>query len=35
MYLHPPKETPNPLLYLGFILVVAGASMVLYFKPQS
>jgi drug/metabolite transporter (DMT)-like permease len=34
MYLHPPKETPNPLLWLGFVLVAAGASLVLYFKPQ-
>ena len=34
MYLHPPKETPNPLLYLGFVLVAVGASLVLYFKPQ-
>lgn len=35
MVLHPPKTTPNPLLYVGFLLVVLGASMVLYFKPQS
>ena len=34
MYLHPPKTTPNPLLYLGFLLVAGGASLVLYFKPQ-
>ena len=34
MYLHPPKVTPNPMLWLGFILVIAGASMVLYYKPQ-
>jgi drug/metabolite transporter (DMT)-like permease len=32
---HPPKTTPNPLLYVGFLLVVVGASMVLYFRPQS
>ena len=32
---HPPKSTPNPLLFVGFLLVVLGASMVLYFRPQS
>ena len=35
MYLHPPKVAPNPLLWVGFILVAVGASLVLYFKPQS
>ena len=35
MILHPPKTAPNPLLYLGFVFIVLGASMVLYFKPQS
>ncbi|HKO61108.1 MAG TPA: hypothetical protein VJV03_08115, partial [Pyrinomonadaceae bacterium] len=35
MWLHPPKATPNPLLYVGFVLAAAGAGMVLYFKPQS
>ena len=34
MYLHPPKTQPNPLLYVGFLLVAVGAGMVLYFKPQ-
>ena len=34
MYLHPPKVTPNPLLWVGCVLVAAGASLVLYFKPQ-
>jgi len=32
---HPPKTAPNPLLFVGFLLVVLGASMVLYFRPQS
>ena len=32
---HPPKNAPNPLLFVGFLLVVLGASMVLYFRPQS
>jgi len=35
IYQHPPKESPNPLLWLGFLLVAAGASMVLYFKPAA
>ncbi|HYG09018.1 MAG TPA: hypothetical protein VD835_03485, partial [Pyrinomonadaceae bacterium] len=35
MWLHPPKQSPNPILYLGFLMVVAGAAMVLYFRPQS
>ncbi len=35
MVLHPPKQAPNPLLYVGFLLAAAGAGMVLYFKPQS
>jgi uncharacterized membrane protein len=35
MALHPPKSAPNPLLYIGFLFIVLGASMVLYFKPQS
>ena len=35
LWLHPPKTSPNPLLYLGFVLAAAGAGMVLYFKPSS
>jgi len=35
MYLHPPKAAPNPLLFVGMALVAIGASLVLYFKPQS
>jgi len=35
MWLHPPKTSPNPLLYVGFVLAAFGAGMVLYFKPQS
>ena len=34
MAMHPPKNPPNPLLYLGFALAVVGAGMVLYFKPS-
>jgi hypothetical protein len=35
MYLHPPKTTPHPLLWVGMALVAAGARRVLYFKPTS
>lgn len=35
MWLHPPRTSPNPLLYVGFVLVALGAGLVLYFKPQS
>ncbi len=35
MWQHPPRTTPNPLLYLGFLLAATGAGMVLYFKPTS
>ena len=34
MAVHPPKTPPNPMLYVGFLLAVAGAGMVLYFKPS-
>ena len=33
MSLHPPKNAPNPLLYVGYLVTAAGAAMVLYFKP--
>ncbi len=35
MWLHPPKTSPNPLLYIGFVLASVGAGLVLYYKPQS
>ena len=35
MWLHPPKTSPNPLLYVGFLLAALGAGLVLYYKPQS
>jgi hypothetical protein len=34
MATHPPKNAVNPLLYVGFLLAIAGAAMVLYFKPS-
>jgi hypothetical protein len=33
MAAHPPKTAPNPMLYVGFLLAVIGAGMVLYYKP--
>jgi hypothetical protein len=35
MATHPPKTTPNPLLWVGFLFAAIGAGMVLYFKPAS
>ncbi|HWN09174.1 MAG TPA: hypothetical protein VNO50_07910 [Pyrinomonadaceae bacterium] len=35
MWLHPPKVSPNPLLYVGFLMAASGAGLVLYFKPQA
>lgn len=35
MATHPPKNAPNPLLYVGFVLASAGAGLILYFKPSS
>ncbi len=34
MAAHPPKSAPSPMLYLGFLFAVAGAGMVLYYKPS-
>ena len=35
MVLQPPKASPSPLLYAGFLIIAAGAAMVLYFRPSS
>lgn len=35
MMLHPPKSAISPLLFLGLLLVVVGATLVLYFRPTS
>ncbi len=35
MWMHPPRIAPNPLLYVGMLLVGVGAAMVLYFKPSA
>src|SRR5215831_6914383 len=34
MAAHPPKSAPNPMLYVGFLLAILGAGMVLYYKPS-
>jgi drug/metabolite transporter (DMT)-like permease len=31
--LHPPRTAPNPLLYVGCVLLAAGAGMVLRYRP--
>ena len=33
MTLNPPKESVNPLLYVGILVTAIGATLVLYFKP--
>ena len=33
--IHPPKMSPNPMLYLGFLLTAVGAGMVLYYRPAN
>lgn len=33
--LHPPKSSPSPLLWVGFVLASVGAGLVLYYRPQS
>jgi len=34
MATHPPKNAPNPLLYVGFLLAALGGGLVLYYKPS-
>lgn len=34
MISHPPKDTPNPLLWVGYALASVGAGLVLFFKPS-
>ena len=33
MLSHPPRQTPNPLLWVGYALASAGVGLVFYFKP--
>ena len=35
MFMHPPKVTPNPLLWVGMVMVSVGAALVLYYKPAA
>ena len=35
MVLHPPKASPSPMLFVGFLLAAIGAGMVLYYRPAS
>ena len=34
-FMHPPKQAPSPMLYVGFLLASMGAAMVLYFRPHA
>jgi hypothetical protein len=35
MVIHPPKESPSPMLFVGFLFAAVGAGMVLYFRPPA
>ena len=35
MVIHPPKSSPSPLLWLGFVMAAAGAYLVLRFRPPA
>jgi hypothetical protein len=35
MIIHPPKTSPSPLLWVGFVLAAVGAGMVLRFRPPT
>lgn len=35
MAIHPPKATPNPLLWVGYLLAASGAALVLYYRPAN
>ena len=34
MAVHPPKNPPSPMLYVGFVVTAIGAALVLYTRPQ-
>jgi hypothetical protein len=33
MWIEPPKSSPSPMLFVGYVLAAGGAGMVLYYKP--
>ena len=33
--IHPPKQTLNPLLFVGFLFASIGAALVLYYRPTA
>jgi len=35
MAIHPPKQTLNPLLFVGFLFASIGAALVLYYRPTA
>lgn len=35
MAIHPPKASPSPMLYVGFLLAAIGAGLVLRFRPPA
>ena len=35
MATHPPRESPSPMLYVGFMVTAIGAATVLYFRPAA
>jgi drug/metabolite transporter (DMT)-like permease len=35
MIVHPPKVTPNPLLWIGYVLASTGVYLVLRFRPPA
>ena len=35
MWIHPPHTTPNPLLWVGYLLASVGAAMVLFYRPPA
>jgi hypothetical protein len=32
--MHPPKNAPSPMLYVGFVLAAVGAGLVLRYRPS-
>ena len=35
MAIHPPKQTLNPLSFVGFLFASIGAALVLYYRPTA